>query len=265
MQYFDTHAHYEDSRFAEEYPGGADELLKTLFAENVCGVINTATSLQNIPSVIAQAQKFPKMYTALGIHPCDAQAIDEPIDRVMAFLKEKLTDPASKAVALGEIGLDYHYDDTDKEKQLAYFHAQMQLAQSLDLPVVIHDREAHADVYDVIFKYPAVRGVLHSFSGSAEDALKLVQRGYMISFSGVLTFKNARKTVECANILPKESVLIETDCPYLAPVPHRGKLNHSGMLVYTNAVLAQCLGISESECAALTAENAYRFFSIKNS
>lgn len=262
MQYFDAHAHYDDSRFEREYEGGANALLRTLFAGDVCGIINTATCPENIVSVIAQSQPFPNMYTALGIHPCDCQQLTEDLDSTMDFLRQKLTDPASKAVALGEIGLDYHYDDTDKKKQLAYFHAQMQLAQSLDLPVVIHDREAHGDVYAVIAAYPAVRGVLHSYSGSAEDARTLVKRGYMISFSGTLTFKNARKTVECAQALPKESVLIETDCPYLAPTPFRGKLNHSGLLAYTNAALAQQLGMTEQDCAALTVENARRFFSL---
>ena len=168
----------------------------------------------------------------------------------------------NKCVALGEIGLDYHYPDTDRELQLKYFDAQMSLARELDIPVVIHDRDAHGDVMDMIKRHRGVRGVLHSFSGSAEMAEELSRLGYMISFSGTLTFKNARRPREAAAQLAREEVLIETDCPYLAPHPHRGTLNHSGYLSYTNAALAEVWGISEEECARITLENARRFFGI---
>ena len=139
---------------------------------------------------------------------------------------------------------------------------QMRLAESLSLPVVIHDREAHGDVMDMIRKYPRVTGILHSYSGSPEMAEELVGRGYTISFSGTLTFTNARKVREVAARLPREAVIIETDCPYLAPHPHRGKLNHSGYLEYTNRTLSEIFGISEEECARLTEENARRIFGI---
>ncbi|MBP5209618.1 MAG: TatD family hydrolase [Clostridia bacterium] len=261
MTYFDTHAHYYDERFSgDECPGGADALLERLFSENVCGIINIATSPDNYDAAIAQARRYPHMYTALGIHPTDTRPLTADPDPWMDGLRARLLDPASRAVALGEIGLDYHYPDTDKERQLAYFHAQMQLARELDVPVVIHDREAHADVLAVVSAYPTVRGVLHSCSCSAEMAREFVRRGYMVSFSGTITFKGARKTVECAASLPPEVLLIETDAPYLAPTPHRGELNHSGLLAHTNAALAACLGKSEEETAALTADNARRFF-----
>ena len=150
--------------------------------------------------------------------------------------------------------------DTDKEKQAEYFEAQMCLAEKLNIPVCIHDREAHGDIMDVIRRHPNVKGVLHSFSGSREMAEELVSLGYMISFSGTLTFTNARKPKEVAAALPKEYVLIETDCPYLAPHPKRGSLNHSGNLQYTNEVLASIWGISPEECARITENNAKRFF-----
>ena len=145
---------------------------------------------------------------------------------------------------------------------MKYLDLQMELARTLDIPVVIHDREAHGDIMDVIRAYPTVRGVLHSYSGSPEMAEELVRRGYMISFSGTLTFTNAKKVREVAARVPHDSVLIETDCPYLAPHPHRGKLNHSGYLEYTNRTLAEIFVRGEEECAALTEANARRFFKI---
>lgn len=263
MRYFDTHAHYYDPRFSsEECPEGASALLDTLFAGDVCGIINVATSPENYAQTIAQAARYERMYTALGIHPTDCQSLAKAPDAYMADLADLLRDPASKAVAIGEIGLDYHYDDTDKDRQLAFFRAQLSLARELDLPVVIHDRDAHGDVFDTVCAFPGVRGVLHSYSGSAEQAKEYVRRGFMISFSGTVTFKGARKTVETAAALSPENVLIETDAPYLAPTPLRGHLNHSGLLVYTAAALAAAMGISAEDCARITAENARRFFRI---
>ena len=262
MQYFDTHAHYYDSRFSEETEGGAYPLLDALFAGDVSGIVNVATSPQNYDETIAQAMRYPKMYTALGIHPSDCQYLEGKLDHYMAQLYTYLTTPENKVVALGEIGLDYHYDDTDQGRQFTFLHAQLELAEQLHLPVVIHDRDAHGDIMDILGQHPHVRGVMHSFSGSAEMAKILIRRDFYISFSGVITFKGARKTVEVAAMLPHDRVLIETDCPYLAPTPHRGKLNHSGHLVYTNQALASAMGISPEECATLTTQNAHTFFSL---
>ena len=262
MRYFDTHAHYTDERFSEEYPGGARALLDKLFEESVSGIVNVATSPENAPSVIELAKKYPNMYTALGIHPTDATYLDiNPLDAVN-IIKSLAENKENKCVAIGEIGLDYHYPDTDKKKQYEYFDMQMQLARMLNMPVSVHDRDSHADVLEMIKRYPDVRGVLHSYSGSAEMARELVGLGYMISFSGVLTFTNAKKSREVARTLPPECIMIETDCPYLSPHPHRGELNHSGRLEYTNRTLAEILEISEAECARLTEENARRFFGI---
>jgi len=262
MKYFDSHAHYYDERFSEECAEGVDKLIDTLLSENVSYIINVGTSPESSRLAIEQAKKYPNMYTAIGIHPSDTRFMSD-MEAELADVEALIKDKDNKCVLLGEIGLDYHYPDTDKEKQMRYFEEQMAIAQKLGIPVCIHDREAHGDIMEVIRRFPCVRGILHSFSGSPEMARELVELGYMISFSGTLTFTNARKPREVAAALPKERVLIETDCPYLAPHPKRGTLNHSGNLCYTNEVLAGIFGITPEECAALTEENAKRFLNIK--
>ena len=262
MKYFDSHAHYYDARFSEESEKSADEIIGALLSDNVSYIINVGTSPESSRLAIEQAKRFKNMYTAIGVHPYDATHLEMSLDEALSDIERLILNEENKCVALGEIGLDYHYPDTDKDLQRRYFEAQMSLAEKLDIPVVIHDRDAHADVMEVIRAYPRVRGVLHSFSGSAEMASELVRLGYMISFSGTLTFKNARRPKEVAVAVPKECVLIETDAPYLAPHPERGTLNHSGKLKYTNAVLAELIGLSEEETANLTEENARRFFGL---
>lgn len=261
MRYFDSHAHYYGERFSEECSAGVDSLIGTLLSENVSYIINIGTSPETSRLAIAQAQKFDNMYTAVGIHPSDTRFLSD-IDSELFDIESLIKDKKSKCVALGEIGLDYHYPDTDKEKQALYFEEQMRLAASLGLPVSIHDREAHGDIMEVIRRHPDVQGVLHSFSGSAEMARELISLGYVISFSGTVTFTNARRPREVAEMLPHESVLIETDAPYLAPHPFRGSLNHSGNLRYTNEVLAGIWGISPEKCANITETNAKRFFKL---
>ena len=259
MKYFDSHAHYYDARFEEE-SDGADPILSRLFATDVSGVINIGTDPATSRLAIAQAKRYPLMRTALGIHPTDCERLSRDPDAPLADIEALIRDPANKCVCVGEIGLDYHDPDPDRERQLAYFHAQMELAASLGLPVSIHDRDAHADVLAVMRAHPSVVCVLHSFSGSAEMAREVVSLGSYVSFSGTLTFTNAKKPREAAAVVPRERLLIETDCPYLAPHPLRGTLNHSGNLRYTNAALASILGIGEEECAALTERNAKEVF-----
>ena len=261
MKYFDSHAHYYDERFSEELSEGVDSLIGTLLSDNVSYIVNIGTSLETSRQAIEQAKKYENMYTAIGIHPSDTRFLSN-MDEELKDIESMILDKANKCVCLGEIGLDYHYPDTDKEKQARYFEAQMCLAERLNIPVCIHDRESHGDIMEVIRRHPKVKGVLQSFSGSVEMAEELVKLGYMISFSGTITFTNARKPKEVAAVLPREFVLIETDCPYLAPHPKRGSLNHSGNLQYTNAVLASIWGISEEECAAITENNAKRFFDL---
>ena len=261
MKIFDSHAHYYDERFSEELSESVDSLIDTLLADNISHIVNIGTSPETSRLAIEQAKKHSKMYTAVGIHPSDTRFLSD-IDAELAEIECMILDPKSKCVMLGEIGLDYHYEDTDKEKQFLYLDRQMQLAERLNIPVCIHDRDAHGDIMDFIRRYPRVKGILHSYSGSREMAEELVSLGYMISFSGTLTFKNARRPREVAEAIPRDMVLVETDCPYLAPHPHRGKLNHSGYLEYTVATLAEIWGVTPEEAAEHTLENAKRFLNI---
>lgn len=261
MRMFDSHAHYYDERFAEEI-GGAENILSALFSDSVGCIINVGTNNENSEECIAQAAKYKNMYAAAGIHPSDCRFYNDvefEIERLKSILADR---KEKKIVAIGEIGLDYHYEGTDKEKQQAFFERQLSLARDLDMPVIIHDREAHGDCFETVRRYPEVRGVFHSFSGSAEMAKELVRLGWYISFSGVLTFKNANKVKEAARAVPKDRLLIETDCPYLAPHPHRGELNHSGLMHFTLEALAAIHDAKKEDFAALTAKNAAELFGL---
>lgn len=257
--YFDSHAHYWDRRFETEVEGGAEELLSTLLGKSVSAIVNVGTSPETSLLAIRQAQAHPGMLAAAGIHPSDCGDILEE-EGAIAEIEELFSHPEYPLVAVGEIGLDYHYTPFDKEKQLRFFHKQMDLAQRLSLPVILHDREAHGDTLAVIKAHPEVTGVLHSFSGSLEMAKEVLALGYYISFSGTVSFKNAARVGQVAAGLPWDRVLVETDAPYLAPHPHRGKCNHSGLLVHTCEAIAALWGISTEEVARITAENARRFF-----
>ena len=262
---FDSHAHYYDGRF-DCVEGGVTTLLDALFADNVGGIVNVGTDLENAGTVVDFADRYPHMYAAVGIHPSDGQAyrdIPAAMERLRAFLGDTATCHARKIVALGEIGLDYHYEDTDKPHQAAFLEAQLALAEELSLPVIIHDREAHGDCFEAVCRHPLVRGVFHSYSGSAEMAKDLCRRGWYISFSGVATFKNAPKVREAISVVPAGQLLIETDCPYLAPVPYRGQMNHSGLMIHTAEAVASAKGMDTDALIRLTAENAKRLFSIE--
>ena len=237
MKYFDSHAHYYDERFSEELEQGVDTLIDTLFSEKVSYIINVGTDPTTSRAAAAQARKYENMYTAIGIHPSDTRFLSD-MDSELAFVRELIRSPESKCVALGEIGLDYHYDFSPRDIQKVWFKAQLELARQLDLPAVIHDRDAHGDVFDMIKSTKGVRCVMHSCSESAEAVRQLTDMGHYISFSGSVTFKNAKNTVLSAEACPLDKILIETDCPYLAPTPHRGKLNHSGLVRHTAEKLA---------------------------
>lgn len=267
VNFFDSHAHYYDDRFyGEENSQGAEALLEELFADGLLGVINVGTNHKSTARAIEQAKKFPHMYVAAGIHPEDIIHSDIGVEGELDFLRAMLSDRAkreeNKIVALGEIGLDYYWEPYDREQQIYCFEAQMELARELGMPVAIHDREAHGDSFDVVCKYPEVRGVFHSYSGSAEMAKELIKRGWYISFSGVVSFKNAAKIKEVARVVPDDRILIETDAPYLAPHPFRGKINHSGRLLYTATALAEASGRSVEDVARLTRENVRTLFGI---
>ena len=261
--YFDSHAHYYDRRFKNEFEGGADALLSNLFSDKLSAVINVGDSITSSKKCIAQAAKYKNMYVAAGIHPSSAGR-EGSLDVSRMALCDLLDDAEkNKIVALGEIGFDYHYDDTDKETQRDFFEMQMRVAEMYGLPVVIHDREAHGDCLDMVCNYPNVHGVLHSYSGSAEMASELIKHGWIISFSGVITFKNAERVRAVAKSIPLDKILIETDCPYLAPHPHRGECNHSGLLEFTAKTLGEVHGLSGEEIARITAENAAKFFGVE--
>lgn len=256
MTLFDSHAHYWDDKLKDD----AATLIPAFFSAGGAGIINVGTSPETSRLAAEQARAFPRMVTALGIHPTDAAALtgtpEEEVDRIRTMLR----DPGNRAVAVGEIGLDYYWEPYDRGLQQTYFDLQMELARELSLPVVVHDRDAHGDSFDTARRYPDVRGVFHSYSGSAEEALDLCRRGWYISFSGALTFRNARRVREVAAAVPRDRILIETDAPYLTPHPHRGERNDSGYLHFTCEVLADVLGVTPEEASALTFANARALF-----
>lgn len=260
--FFDSHAHYYDDRFSgDENPEGALELLSGLFEDGLLGVINVGTNAKTNPIAIEQAKKFPLMHVAVGIHPEDIGGSPLGLEGELSELRKLLeAREENKIVAVGEIGLDYYWEPYDKALEAECFESQIALAKEFSLPVVIHDREAHGDCFDIVSRHPELRGVFHSYSGSAEMAKELVKRGWYISFSGVVSFKNAAKIKEVAKVVPDDRILIETDAPYLAPHPYRGKLNHSGRLLYTAAALAEARDTDVEEIARLTYENARRLF-----
>lgn len=255
--FFDTHAHYDDERFSgEENPVGRDALIESLFASDICGILNCATKTEGFPDTLALAEKYPFMYAALGIHPSDCFRYDD-MDDALSTLESALRNPS--VVALGEIGLDYHYDFSPRDIQRIYFTEQLSLASRLGLPAVIHDRDAHLDVFESVRAFKGT-AVFHSCSESAETVRQLCRAGHYISFSGSVTFKNARVAAEAAAVVPDELLLIETDCPYLAPSPHRGELNHSGFVRYTAQRLAELRGVSLEHIERITADNAKKLF-----
>ncbi len=253
MVIFDSHAHYLDDRFDND----RDTLLTQLFNTSVCGIIENGTSAETSRQALELAHRYPHLWAAVGIHPGEA-ADAKPED--LAILEQLATD--EKAVAIGEIGLDYHYDDAcPRDVQQYWFRSQLELANKLELPVVVHDREAHEDTLRYLQEYRP-RGVVHCFSGSVEMAREILKLGLYIGLGGVVTFKNARKTVEVAAMLPLDRLLLETDAPYLAPVPHRGERCDASLIRHTAETIAEIRGISAEELLAVTTENAKRLYNI---
>ena len=265
---FDTHAHYFDKRFCA-LEGGADALLGSqIFQNTVCGVVNVGTSCENSIACIEQAKKYGFMYASVGIHPEDAQnscrlSLAEEIGKIEDLLCDSERRKENKIVAIGEIGYDYYWQPVDKKLQREYFYGQMELARKYCLPVIIHNRDAHADTFEMLCEFPDVTGVLHSCSMSAEMVKEIVKRGWYVSFSGTLTFKNAERVRDACRATPLDRLLIETDAPYLAPVPHRGKLNDSTLMVNTAQAAADIFNLSFDEIAGITAKNAEKLFKIQ--
>lgn len=253
---FDTHAHFTDEKLF-----GNEELLRDIFAADVGYILTAAVNAEDSAKCANLAAQYENMYASAGIHPEEISGISD-ISAEVAKLERFIAN--EKTVAIGEIGLDYYWDKTYVAEQKKLFEYQMELAAEAGFPVLIHDREAHGDTFDIIKKYEGkVKGVMHSYSGHAEMAREYVKMGWYISFSGVITFKNAQKAVESARAVPLDRILVETDCPYLAPVPMRGKTNHSGYLHYTADFTANALGIDREVFAAATTENAKRLFGVK--
>ena len=250
---FDTHAHMNDSAFDQD----RDALLQSLPEQGVALVMNPGCSLESSREAIAIAQQYPFVYAAVGTHPDAADEVNEEVLEEYRRLCRH-----EKVKAIGEIGLDYYYETIPRQVQLQAFRMQMELARQTGLPVIIHQRDAHEDGMAVIREFPDVKGVFHCYSGSAEMAKQLVNLGWYIGFTGVLTFKNARKAVETAQSIPLDRIVLETDCPYMSPEPFRGKRNHPGYLYRMAERLAELRGLSVEEIHAITTENGKRLYRI---
>lgn len=251
---FDTHAHYDSSQFDPD----REELLASMAEQGVGTIVNVSASYESCFAVPEMAQQYPFMYAAVGVHPDEAGDLDEE-----AFSRLEAQLGQEKVVAVGEIGLDYYWDKESHEVQKKWFARQLQLADKWKLPVLIHSREAAADTMEMIRAYgTGLSGVIHCYSYSREMAEEYVKMGYYIGIGGVVTFKNARKLKEVAAEIPLTSILLETDCPYLAPVPYRGKRNHSGYLRYVAEEIARIKEISPEEVIRQTEENAKRMYGL---
>lgn len=254
---FDSHAHINDERFDED----RDEVIEHLRENSIDLVVNPGADMPSSRSAVELANKVDFIYSAVGVHPHDVETMtDKDLEELKNLAKEN-----EKVVAIGEIGLDYYYDLSPRELQKEWFIKQIELANELGLPFIVHDRDAHGDTFDIIKKYkaPETGCVLHCYSGSLELALEYIKMGCYISIPGTVTFKNNRKTVEVAENIPMEWMFIETDSPYLTPVPYRGKRNDPSKVRYVAEKVAELRGISYEEVCEITKENAKKFFNIK--
>lgn len=249
---FDTHAHYDDSRFDDD----RDALISSLTEKGVSHIVNCGCDLKSSLSTVALAEKYSFIFAAVGVHAHEAEeATEADLAEIEGLYKNK------KVVAVGEIGLDYHYDFSPRERQLEIFERQLILANRLDLPVIVHDREAHEDTMNLLKKHRP-KGVVHCFSGSAEMAAEIVKLGMYIGIGGAVTFKNAKKPVEVVQQLPLDRLLLETDTPYMTPVPLRGQRCDSGHIALTAEKIAQIKGMDTQELIDICNKNAKKLFGI---
>lgn len=255
---FDSHAHYDD----EQFDGDRDELLQSLPSKGVCAVINCASDLKSSATSAELSEKYPFFWCACGVHPHEAEKelktadINEIEKRIVNFTEKK------KCVAIGEIGLDYHYDFSPRELQKEIFELQLKLSKELDLPVIVHDREAHEDTMTLLKKYRP-KGVVHCFSGSVEMAREVLKLGMYIGLGGAVTFKNAKKPVAVAAATDIDRILLETDCPYMAPVPFRGTRCSSDMIAYSAQTIASVKNMDVQTLVDVATENTKRLFGIE--
>lgn len=253
--YFDTHAHYDDEAFAAD----RDRVLSSLPDRGIGWVINPGCTAVGSRAAVALAERYRHVYAAVGIHPEDCAGVTEEDFVAVGRLARH-----QKVVAIGEIGLDYYWEKNPPRKtQQSVFRRQLALAAELELPVIVHDREAHADSLAIVREFPEVRGVFHCYSGSPEMAEELLKLGWYLGFDGPVTYKNVRRAPEVAAITPPSRMLVETDSPYMAPVPNRGRRNDSTNLCYIVEKLAGWKGVSPAELEEITAANAKNFFRIE--
>lgn len=251
---FDTHAHYDDEAFRDD----VHELLSGLPDKGVMGVVTCGTNLISSARSLELAKKYDFVYAALGYHP---ENIGDERKGDLELIAEFLSNE-KKAVAIGEIGLDYYYDDgAPREEQIDLFERQLELAKDLDLPVIIHDRDAHGDTLEILKRYRP-KGVVHCFSGSFEMAREVIKLGMFVGMGGVVTFKNARKAVDVVSDIPLDRLVLETDCPYLAPVPFRGKRNDSSLIAYVASVIGEIRDVEPQKLLDITCENAHALYNL---
>lgn len=252
---FDTHAHYTDECFDSD----RDELINTIHKNGVRYIMLAVSNIEDSIKALEISSKFPYVYCAAGIHPeCTDTVTHDYIERI-----EHLS-ASEKVRAIGEIGLDYHYENYDKDLMMQIFIQQILLANKLHLPVIVHSRDATKDTLDILHKYTPEKGVVHCFSGSAETAEEILRLGLNISFTGLITFKNARKSLEALKVVPIERLMLETDCPYMAPVPWRGSRCDSSMISETAAKAAEIKDITVQQMLDITCDNAIKFFGIQD-
>lgn len=251
--FFDTHAHYDSEMFNDD----RFEILDSMNSGNVGLIIDPGCDLESSKTAIALSERYDFVFAAVGWHPEDIEKLTEDGFKELCVLAEH-----PKCVAMGEIGLDYYWDASRKEEQKELFRRQIELALKLNKPVIVHDREAHQDSFDIVCDYPELRGVFHCYSGSAEMAKELLKRGWYLGFDGPITYKNARKALEVLELCPLDRILIETDSPYLSPVPNRGKRNDSRQLQYVVSKIAEVKGIPEKDVEEITEANGRRLFGI---
>ena len=252
--FYDTHAHFDDRAFDED----RDELLGEIHRQGISLINNIGCDLESSRASVRLAEKYPFIYAVVGHWPGHTAGMNEEILEEYRRLSSH-----QKVVAIGEIGLDYHYEDTPRETQKYWFERQLRLADEVGKPVVVHEREAHGDGMEIVRRWAdKVPGVFHCFSGSAEMTKEIVKLGWYVSFTGVVTFKNARRALEAVEVVPMDRIMIETDCPYMAPTPYRGKRNHSGYVPKVAEKIAEVKGLTTEEVAKITMENGKRFFRI---
>ena len=249
--YFDSHAHLDDTRFQADF----DEVLARMRENGVTGMMNIGCDLPSSERSVTLAERYDWIWAAVGSHPDDADHVGGALIEAYRTLCKN-----PRVRAIGEIGLDYHYEDVPRDIQKKAFRMQLQLARETGMPVVVHEREAHGDALEILDDFTDVRGVFHCYSGSLEMAKELVRRGWYIGFTGVITFKNARKAVEVAEWLPLSRTLIETDCPYMAPEPFRGRRCEPGMVPQMAKKIAEIKGVDTERVAEATRRNAYELF-----